>query len=127
MLEGYEALVIVAVLAIIFIRGPGKLPEMARSIGKAKSEYDKAIKQATSLTDPSSITNPQTDPQTPPLTTPENPPTQSPTTQTPQDPILVAAKSIGMKTEGKTQEELAREILGKTAKTSVQSSEKSPS
>ncbi len=33
---GYEAIAIVAVLAVIFLWGPQKLPEMARSIWPGK-------------------------------------------------------------------------------------------
>jgi sec-independent protein translocase protein TatA len=115
-LEGYEMIAILAVLAIIFLWGPQKLPEMARSIGLAKREFDNAAKEASSLANPSSIINPQT---SSPATT------QSP--QPPQDPLVVAAKSLGISTEGKTKEELAREIVARTAANSVHPSEKDTS
>jgi sec-independent protein translocase protein TatA len=103
---------IVGVLAVIFIWGPGKLPEMARSIGQAKAEYDKALKAVT--LDLSSITNPTT-------TTPAQPAVlQTPTPQPPtssEDPIIIAAKNLGINTEGKSKEELAKEILERTSKT----------
>lgn len=115
-IEGFELLAIVAVLAIIFLWGPQKLPEMARSIGLAKREFDQAAKEASSLANPSSIVNPQS-------STPAT--TQSP--QPPQDPLVIAAKSLGISTEGKTKEELAKEIVGRTAENSVQPSEKETS
>jgi sec-independent protein translocase protein TatA len=115
---GYEAIAIVAVLAIIFLWGPQKLPEMARSIGQAKREFDKAYKQATSLADPSSLLNPEAS-----ATTTQ--PTQAPQpSQPPQDPILVAAKSLGINTEGKTKGEIAKEIADKSVKNSGPPSEK---
>ena len=118
---GYEALAIVAVLAIIFLWGPQKLPEMARSIGQAKSEFDKAYKQATSLADPSSLLKSATSsPVT--QTTQTTQPTQSP-----QDPILVAAKSLGINTEGKTKGEIAKEIAERSVKSSAPPSEKGTS
>jgi sec-independent protein translocase protein TatA len=115
---GYEAIAIVAVLAIIFLWGPQKLPEMARSIGQAKREFDKAYKQATSLADPSSLLNPET-------SATATQPTQAPQpSQPPQDPILVAAKSLGINTEGKTKGEIAKEIADKSVKSSAPPSEK---
>ena len=105
-LEGFDLLIIVAALAIIFLWGPNKLPEMARAIGQAKREFDKASKDITSLANPASLANPQTRTAT--------------TTQAPQDPIIIAAKSLGIGTEGKTKEEIAREIVTRTTKNSVQ-------
>lgn len=115
---GYEAIAIVAVLAVIFLWGPQKLPEMARSFGQAKREFDKAYKQATSLANPSSLLNPDTSPPAtqPTQTTQQTQPAQP--TQPPQDPILVAAKSLGIDTEGKTKGEIAKEIADKTVKSS---------
>ncbi len=118
---GYEAIAIVAVLAVIFLWGPQKLPEMARSFGQAKREFDKAYKQATSLADPSSLLNPDTSPS---VTQPTQ--TTQPT-QSPQDPILVAAKSLGISTEGKTKGEIAKEIADKSVKSSAQPTEKGTS
>ena len=113
---GYEALAVVGVLLIIFLWGPQKLPEMARSIGKAKMEFDKAYKEATSLADPSSFLKPQ--PGTPTVA-------QAPqAAQPPQDPILIAARSLGISTEGKTKEELARAIAEKSVGPSQQPTEK---
>ena len=60
-LFGYEGLVIVAILIVLFLWGPSKLPEMARAIGQAKREFDKAAKEVTSVVDMKSITNPITD------------------------------------------------------------------
>jgi len=44
-LVGYEWLVIVAVLVIIFLWGQRKLPELARSIGFARKEFNMASKE----------------------------------------------------------------------------------
>jgi sec-independent protein translocase protein TatA len=91
-LIGYEWLIVVGILLVVFLWGPQKLPELARSIGLAKKEFDKATKEATS-----SITAP----------TPAQPST---------DPLIVAAKNLGITTEGKTKEEIAKEIADVTSK-----------
>ena len=124
---GYEAIAIVAVLAIIFLWGPQKLPEMARSIGQAKSEFDKAYKQYTSLADPKSLLNTATSsPATQTAQTAQTAQTSQPA-EPPQDPILVAAKSLGINTEGKTKGEIAKEIADKSVTGSAPPSEKGPS
>jgi sec-independent protein translocase protein TatA len=93
-LVGYEGLIIAAILIVLFFWGPQKLPEIAKSIGQAKREFEKAAKEVSTL----AIT---------PTGTTEN---------VTQAPIIVAAKSLGIATEGKTKEELAAEIVAKTAK-----------
>ena len=122
-LFGFDGLVMVTILIVLFLWGPSKVPEMARLIGQAKREFDKATKEVTSLVDVKSVTNPTTNPITdsinktitsPPTSTPEI--TQQATTQPPQDPIIVAAKSLGINTLGKTKQELASEITNLTTK-----------
>jgi sec-independent protein translocase protein TatA len=91
-LVGYEWLIVIAVVLVVFLWGPQKLPELARSIGLAKKEFDKAAKEISTPTTPS-----------------------SPTDTTP-DPLIVAAKSLGITTEGKTKEQIAKEIADKSPK-----------
>ncbi|MFI5448674.1 MAG: twin-arginine translocase TatA/TatE family subunit [Candidatus Bathyarchaeia archaeon] len=98
-LVGYEWLIVIGVILVIFIWGPQKLPELARSIGLAKKEFDKATKEASATA--SETTAPTT-------------PTTSETAST--DPLIVAAKSLGISTEGKTKEEIAKEIAEKSTK-----------
>jgi sec-independent protein translocase protein TatA len=91
-LIGYEWLIVVGILLVIFLWGPQKLPELARSIGLAKKEFEKSAKEISSISSP----------------------TTSTTKETEQDPLLVAAKSVGITTEGKTKEQIAKEIADKT-------------
>jgi len=91
---GYETFTIIAILIILFIWGPQKLPEMAKSLGQAKREFEKATKEMTNLA--------------------IAPATSTPVTTTQQDPLIIAAKSLGIITEGKTKEELAKEIAQRT-------------
>ena len=92
-LVGYEWLIVVAILLVVFLWGPQKLPELARSIGLAKKEFEKAAKEVSS----SAAT------------------TTTESTSTP-DPLITAAKNLGITTEGKTKEEIAKEIAERTAK-----------
>ena len=90
-LVGYEWLIVLGILLVVFLWGPQKLPELAKSIGLAKKEFEKAAKEVSS---PSSSTS---------------------TSQPATDPLIVAAKNLGLSTEGKTKEEIAREIADKTS------------
>ena len=93
---GYEWLIVVAVILVIFIWGPQKLPELARSIGLAKKEFDKVTKEASAATATTTST--------------------ATTSEVTSEPLIVAAKSLGVATEGKTKEEIAKEIAEKSTK-----------
>lgn len=90
-LVGYEWLIVIAILLVIFLWGPQKLPELARSLGLAKKEFEKAAKEAASAGGTSMA-------------------------ESTTDPLIVAAKNLGISTEGKTKDAIAREIAEKTAK-----------
>jgi len=94
-LVGYEWLIVVAILLVVFLWGPQKLPELAKSIGLAKKEFDKAVKEGSSQVQ--SVTSPTT-------------PAES------ADPLIVAARSLGISTEGKTKEQIAKEISDRSPK-----------
>lgn len=91
-LVGYEWLIVVGILLVVFLWGPQKLPELAKSIGQAKKEFDKAAKEVSSPT------------------------TSAPAPEAPTDPLIVAARSLGISTEGKTKEQIAKEIADKSSK-----------
>jgi sec-independent protein translocase protein TatA len=91
-LVGYEWLIVLGILLVVFLWGPQKLPELARSIGLAKKEFEKAAKEASTTTT-----------------------TSGTSTQPATDPLIVAAKNLGISTEGKTKEEITREIAEKTS------------
>lgn len=96
-LVGYEWLIVLGILLVVFLWGPQKLPELARSIGLAKKEFEKAAKEVS--TSPSTISTVSTN---------------AANTQSTTDPLIVAARSLGISTEGKTKEQIAKEIADKT-------------
>ena len=95
-LIGYEWLIVVAILLVIFLWGPKKLPELARSLGLAKKEFEKTKSEVSSYTTVSS---------TPPDAADES--------------LKAAARNLGIPTAGRTTEAIAKDIADKTAKTSA--------
>lgn len=87
-------LIAVGVLLVVFLWGPQKLPELARSVGLAKKEFEKAAKEISS---------------TGAVAT-------SPPPSAENDALIVAANSLGIVTQGKTKEEITREIRDTAAK-----------
>ena len=92
-LVGYEALIALGVLLVVFLWGPQKLPELAKSIGLARKEFEKAKSDIGSISNPISATTP------------------APSTE---DSLISAAKSMGVPTEGRTKEQIAKDIADKT-------------
>ncbi len=106
-IAGSEWMIIIFV-ALVLILGTGKLPGAARKIGRAVNEYNKAkneiqdqVKEAT-----------------------EESPRISGPVETERKKLETIAKSIGVKTEGKTDDELREIISGKIGKKRTNESEK---
>jgi sec-independent protein translocase protein TatA len=85
--DPFQILLILGVVAVILIWGPQKIPELARSIGKARKEFDDASKGLMQPTASSSTT-----------------------TSTP-DSLIDTAQKLGISTQGKTRQELSDEIV----------------
>jgi sec-independent protein translocase protein TatA len=85
--DPFQILLILGVVAVILIWGPQKIPELARSIGKARKEFDDASK---------GLIQPTASPST--------------TTSTP-DSLIETAQKLGISTQGKTRQELSDEIV----------------
>ena len=98
-LVGYEWLIVAGILLVVFLWGPQKLPELAKSVGLAKKEFEKAAKEASAATSTTTATTVSTG---------------AAVVQPATDPLIVAAKSLGITTEGKTKEEIAKEIADKS-------------
>lgn len=82
--DPFQILLILGVLAVILIWGPQKIPDLARSIGRARKEFDDASK---GLVQPTTSTSGSS------------------------DPIIDTARKIGITTEGKTREQISDDIV----------------
>jgi sec-independent protein translocase protein TatA len=97
-------IIIGVIVVVIFLWGPQKIPELARGLGRAKGEFEKASKEFETASKQASGS-----------------PSQAGTSQaTPfaeksGDQILVeTARALGITTEGKTREQISQEIIAKT-------------
>jgi len=82
--DPFQILLILGVVAVILIWGPQKIPDLARSIGRARREFDDASKG---------------------IVQPTNPDTS------PTDSLIGTAQRLGITTEGKTRQQISDEIV----------------
>ncbi|MDH5362922.1 MAG: twin-arginine translocase TatA/TatE family subunit [Aigarchaeota archaeon] len=93
---GWEWIVIIAIVLVFLLWGPQKIPQLARAIGEARREFDKASKESEKLV--SEVVQPAK-------------PVQ-PSQQLEEDQALIEiAGKLGIATEGKTRSQLLNEIL----------------
>lgn len=85
--DPFQILLILGVLAVVLIWGPQKIPELARSLGKARKEFDDASKGLSQHLSSSSLTQPIS------------------------DPLIDTARKLGIQTQGKTRQEISDEIV----------------
>lgn len=88
-LDGFEIILILGAIAVIFLWSPQKLPELARALGQAKREFDKASREIYNAAS------------TPPPAYPAD------------DQLIATAKRLGISTEGKTKDQISQEIVAK--------------
>ncbi|MEM1538705.1 MAG: twin-arginine translocase TatA/TatE family subunit [Candidatus Nezhaarchaeales archaeon] len=94
MIYNWEWIIIGVIVILIFLYGPQKLPQLARSLGLAKREFEKAQKLSEVGVESLAIQPAPSD-----------------------DKLIEVAKSLGISTEGKTKDQIAREIVEKARKT----------
>jgi sec-independent protein translocase protein TatA len=87
-----ELLIIGVIVVIFVVLGPSKIPQLARALGSAKKEFQEG-QQAGSTT------------------------TAATSAGMGEDDLMVAARKLGISTEGKTREQISAEIVRKTAGT----------
>jgi len=92
LIAGMEWLIILAIVAIILLWGPSKLPELARALGKAKGEFEKASRE---IKKPSSTLTGQVE-------------------KSSDNALIETAKKLGINTKDKTKQQISEEILHKT-------------
>ena len=90
--DPFQIILILGVVAVILIWGPSKIPELARSLGRARKEFDDASHGLQGQ-----ITSP------------------SPSTSTP-DSLVDTAQRLGISTQGKTRQEISDEIVRQAKK-----------
>ena len=89
LIQGIEWVIIIGLIIVLLVWGPDKIPKLARSLGQAKREFEKASKEAEA--------------------------TVQELVDSTTDPILDLAKELGLDTKGKTKEEIMKEIKRLTA------------
>ena len=85
---GLEVIVIAIIVIVLFVWGPSKLPEVARSLGRARKEFEEASRGLMSTTAPT----PRLEDSSP-------------------DPLVEVAQKLGVSTVGKTRKEISDEIV----------------
>lgn len=86
-------IIIGVIVIVIFLWGPQKIPELAKGLGRAKGEFDKATKEFQSSAAAASS------------------PPQAP--KSADQVLLETAMQLGIATEGKTREQISQEIVAK--------------
>ncbi|MCS7118208.1 MAG: twin-arginine translocase TatA/TatE family subunit [Thaumarchaeota archaeon] len=95
MIQGMEWVIVLVVVAILLLWGPDKIPKIARAIGQARREYEKASRDVQE--EFRSVISE----------------TPAPATSQPSSDIITIAKSLGIETEGKTRDQIADEIAAR--------------
>ena len=85
-----QLIVIGAIVLVVFLWGPKKIPELARSIGLARKEFTQASKESA---------NPTTG--------------QLTAGNAPDQTLIDTARKLGINTEGKTREQISEEIVNR--------------
>jgi len=93
-MDPIELVIIGIIIVVVVVMGPKRIPELARALGSAKKEFNAgaaATPQATGAGMAGATAG--------------------------EDDLMVAARKLGISTEGKTREQISAEIVRKTAGT----------
>ncbi|MCL7402689.1 MAG: twin-arginine translocase TatA/TatE family subunit [Thaumarchaeota archaeon] len=115
-IQGIEWIIVAVIVLVLFLWGPEKLPKLARSIGQAKKEFEKASRGVEE-----EVKRFESELKSPTPSEAYRPTTATPPPPSSDDKLLEIARSLGIQTEGKTRDQIAQEIIEKTKKTEVAS------
>ena len=101
MLDGLDWIIVGVIAIVIIMWGPQKIPEFAKSLGRAKGEFEKAQKEFTNA----ALT---AEPTAAAANVAVNASKQ--TIITKDMMLLEAAQKLGIATDGKTREQISEEI-----------------
>lgn len=90
MISGWEWVVIIIAVGALILWGPKKIPELARAIGEARGEFERASREAM---------KPERKEEKEELSS--------------GDVLIETARKLGISTEGKTKDQISREIVEK--------------
>lgn len=103
---------------VLLLFGPDKIPQIAKSVGKATREYQKALKEVTESGDNlmAEMKGQSTGltPSTKNSTSSVNPPTQASQSVNREKAIFEQAELLGINTNGKTIDQIVDEILSRS-------------
>jgi sec-independent protein translocase protein TatA len=94
-MDPIELVIIGIIVVVIVVMGPKRIPELARALGSAKKEFNAGAASPTGSTTAMAVDGQQMG----------------------GDDLMVAARKLGISTEGKTREQISAEIVRKTAGT----------
>ncbi len=100
-------IIIGVIVIVIFLWGPQKIPELARGLGRAKGEFDKASKEfdvASKQAASGGAASSQSAAQAGPVVVEKS-----------GDQVLMeTARALGIDTAGKTRDQISQEIIAKS-------------
>jgi sec-independent protein translocase protein TatA len=99
-MQGIEWIVMLVAIVVIFAFGGKKIPELARSLGRAKGEFEKGKRE---------LEKELNDVKYQSSSSPRNDSNLSED----ESGVIGAAKNLGIETEGKTEADLKKEIAQK--------------
>ncbi len=96
-------IIIGIIVVVIFLWGPQKIPELARGLGRAKGEFDKAQKEFDNASK-QAVTGQPGGTQSAPVFAEKS-----------GDQVLMeTARALGVDTAGKTRDQISQEIIAKS-------------
>lgn len=93
-IQGTEWIFVAVILLMLFLWGPEKIPKLAEALGRARREFEAASRGLLEELEKE----------------------ESAAEEAGDEKLLEIARSLGIKTEGKTRDQLAREIIARAKK-----------